>query len=52
MREAWRWSEPDDPVSLEDIRQTGASDVDMITIIRGPLPEEVARRTATRWWMI
>ncbi len=27
MREAWRWFGPDDPVSISDIRQTGASDV-------------------------
>lgn len=27
MRESWRWFGPDDPVTIDDIRQTGASDV-------------------------
>ncbi|WP_373352821.1 mannonate dehydratase [Pseudoroseicyclus sp. CXY001] len=50
MRESWRWFGPQDPVSIEDVRQTGVpAVVSALHHLRpGELwtPEEIARRQA------
>ena len=43
MRETWRWFGPQDPVTLQDIRQTGAQGTGLADILQrdrvlGPKP--------------